>query len=430
LTKRQHGHAAPVPTDRRFERPHRPAGLRAANHAGWVLERLRPGSLSLDPGELVATACTRARRPDGAEVGLPDLDLTADGVTAYRPALDALAASLEDDARLTPAGRYFAREQILTSLGNRLAVRAAMAEAPDLTGEPLAPALVIVGLPRSGTTFLQHLLARDPAHRVLHHWEASRPAAPRSPAADRAAQRATDRSLRLLDYLAPDARALHPVDTREPTECVTLFSNSFASLELATMHQLPSYLDWCLDHDLRPAYEEYALQLQVLQWHERRPRWLLKCPAHLFWSDQLLEVLPDAHVVQIHRDPLEVLGSFCSLSAVLCAIGSDEVDLDAIGARWAPAWAEGLDRMAVARGPWPEGRVADVDYARLLADPLAVVEQLYGAFGFDLTDLARARMSLFLSSHVQHAAGVHRYSLDQFGLDPTLEASRFATYRA
>ena len=413
---------APAAAERRFERPHRPAGLRAANHAGWVLQRVRPATLSLDPDELVATARQRT--------GLDDLDLTRPERGTYVEPLGALAGALDGEARLTPAGRYFAREQMITSLSNRLALTAVLSDDPDIARQELAPALVIVGLPRSGTTFLQHLLARDPAHRVLHHWEASRPAAPRSPAADETAQRATDRSLRLLDYLAPDARVLHPVDTREATECVTLFSNSLASLELATMHQIPSYLRWCLGNELQAAYAEYALQLRVLQSRERRARWLLKCPAHLFWVDRLLEVLPGAIVVQIHRDPLEVLGSFCSLSAVLSGIGSDEVDPTAIGAAWAPTWAEGLARMADARARWPQSQFVDVDYAGLLADPLATVERVYERCDAELTDLARVRMAQFLSSHVQHAGGVHRYSLDQFGLDPDQEATRFATFRA
>ncbi|HVN52193.1 MAG TPA: sulfotransferase [Acidimicrobiales bacterium] len=393
-----------------------------------MLRRVRAGALSLDPDELVATARARTRLDD---LDLPSYRRPPSSTTASFPEpLAVLTRSLEQEADLTPAGRYFAREQIISSLSNRLALAEVLAREPGIASSELAPAIVIVGLPRSGTTLLQHLMARDPAHRVLHHWEAARPAAPRGPAADLAAQRATARSLRLLDYLAPDARVLHPVDALEPTECVTLFSNSFASLELATMHQVPSYLRWCLDHDLADAYREYGVQLRVLQSRERRPRWLLKCPAHLFWVDQLLEVLPDATVVQIHRDPLEVLGSFCSLSAVLCGIGSDRVDLQAIGERWAPAWAEGLARMDRTRAQWPQARFVDVDYRRLLADPLATVAGVYDRCGLALTDLARVRMGQFLATHVQHAGGVHRYSLEQFGLDADQERARFATFRA
>jgi hypothetical protein len=264
---------------------------------------------------------------------------------------------------------------------------------------------------------------------VLRQWEALRPAAPRGPDLDVAARRATDRSFRLLDYLAPDARALHPVDTLEPTECVTLFSNSFASLELATFNQVPSYLSWCLQSDFADAYREYAFQLRVLESHERRSRWLLKSPAHLFWLDQLLAVLPQAKVVQIHRDPLEVLGSFCSLSAVLSGIGSDDVDLRALGERWAPAWAEGLDRTERARRLGPTDRFIDVEYADLVGNPMGEVQRIYEQFGFELDQAARTSMEGFLSENRQHAQGVHRYTLAQFGLDPDREADRFAPFR-
>jgi hypothetical protein len=407
--------------ERRFERPYRPVGLRMANYGGLALQHLRPGSLSLDRDRLVETARQRSDLVDAELSFIPGVN--------YVEALDSFLTSLDVEAALTPTGRYFAREQVITSLSNRLALGQALANDPGLADRDLSPAIVIVGLPRSGTTLLQHLLARDPAHRVLRQWEALRPAAPRGPDLDVAAQRATDRSFRLLDYLAPDARALHPVDTVEPTECVTLFSNSFASLELATFNQVPSYLSWCLGSDLADAYREYAFQLRVLESHERRSRWLLKSPAHLFWLDQLLAVLPQAKVIQIHRDPLEVLGSFCSLSAVLSGIGSDDVDLRALGERWAPAWAEGLDRAERARQRGPTDRYIDVEYADLVGNPMGEVQRIYEQFGFELDENARTPMARFLAENRQHAQGVHRYTLAQFGLDPDREADRFARFR-
>jgi len=409
-------------SERRFDRPHRPLGLRAANHAGWVLHRVRHETLGLEPEQLVEAA--RRQR------GLTDLDVLAERPDSHVEALAALTGSLEQEADLTPVGRYFARGQIVGSLINRLELASLRQERPEIAQLELAPPLVIVGLPRSGTTFLQHLLARDPDHRVLQHWEAARPAAPRGPADEEAAMRATDRSLRLLDYLAPDARVLHPVDTREPTECVTLFSNSLASLELATMHQVPSYLAWCLGGDLSGAYDEYALQLRVLQAAQRRPRWLLKSPAHLFWLDQLQRVLPEPRLIQIHRDPLEVLGSFCSLAAVLSGISSNRVDVEALGRRWAPTWALGLERARIARRAWSPQRAVDVEYTSLVADPMGEVQRIYDHFGLELGPQARRSMEAFLGSHPQHAGGVHRYSLEQFGLDSREEAVRFATDRA
>lgn len=405
-----------------FGRPHRPLLVRVANHVGRAVEPLVPRAAQLDSDNLIETA--RRRR------GLERYDLPGVPGSRHLLALEALVSALSDEAVLTPAGRYFSRGQLISSLVNRLELAAALEQDPTLRGLPLSPALVIVGLPRSGTTLLQHLLARDPEHRFVRHWEAARPCTPRGAEGERSARRAMDRSLKLLDYLAPDARSLHPVGTSEPTECVTLFSNSFASLELATMHQIPSYLDWCLTNDLAFAYDEYAQQLRVLQRNETRSRWLLKSPAHLFWLDQLGRVLPGARVIRVHRDPLEVLGSFCSLAAVLSGISSDRIECAAIGARWAPAWATALSRAAEARREWPDDRWVDIAYTDLVADPLAEVRRIYAHFGLELRDATEASMASYLAAQPRSSTGAHRYTLAQFGLDPDREAERFAAHRA
>ena len=250
---------------------------------------------------------------------------------------------------------------------------------------------MIIGLPRTGTTLLQHLLAQDPAHRVLRNWEATSPAPPPRPGDDDDPRiAASERGMKLLDYLAPDARALHPVAPTLPTECVTLFSNSCASLELATINYIPSYLRFCLETDMAPHYDYFRRQLLTLQWHDPRERWLLKSPAHLFWVGELLDALPGARVVQTHRDPLDVLASFCSLSAVLCGIGSDHVDQRALGELWAPVWAEGLERTRAVRAARPDDQFLDVDYPDLVGDPLGTVRRIYAGFDLELSPDRRA----------------------------------------
>jgi Sulfotransferase family len=192
---------------------------------------------------------------------------------------------------------------------------------------------------------------------------------------------------------------------------------------------VPSYLSWCLQSDLTDAYREYAFQLRVLESHERQSRWLLKSPAHLFWLDHLLTVLPQAKVIQIHRDPLAVLGSFCSLSAVLSGIGSDDIDLHALGALWAPAWAEGLERAERTRQERSQECFVDVEYTELVGNPLAEIRRIYELLGLELDEGTTSRMTDYLAASGQHVRGVHRYSLAQFGLDPDREAHRFARYR-
>jgi len=58
-----------------------------------------------------------------------------------------------------------------------------------------------------------------------------------------------------------------------------------------------------------------------------------------------------------------------------------------------------------------------VTYARLTTDPVGVVREIYERFDFPYTQIFERRMRAWLTAHPQHAHGVHRYSLAQFGLD-------------
>jgi hypothetical protein len=408
-----------------FRRPHRPVGVRVANLAGTLVTKAssvrRVGPLDLDEGSLLAAAARTARATDFGDE------------TLWRPALRALLASLESESRLTPVGRWCARGQLLGCLVNRLRMERDWARDPSKLERPVRRPLVVLGLPRSGTTLLQNLLAQDLANRSLLQWEASTPSPPPQSASydtDPRIARATS-TMRVLDYLAPSARALHPVGPRLPTECVTLFANSFASLELAAINWTPGYLAWCLSADMRPHYAYYRRQLQLLQSGHRAERWALKSPAHLFWLDVLLETFPDAAVVQLHRDPVEVIGSYCSLVSTLVGVGSDQVDVAAIGATWSRAWADGLDRATRARtAATVDTRVYDVHYRDLVADPVSTVRRLYARFDLPYSPEFDAAMRAFLAANPQHKGGVHRYSLEQFGLDHAAETARYATYRA
>ena len=69
---------------------------------------------------------------------------------------------------------------VVRHLANRLMVEAEVQARPDVAARPVGPALVVTGLPRTGTTLLHNLLALDPASRTLRLLEALRPVPPRS----------------------------------------------------------------------------------------------------------------------------------------------------------------------------------------------------------------------------------------------------------
>ena len=80
------------------------------------------------------------------------------GHPSYREALQRFVASAVDEAQLTPMGSAALEGAVRASLRNRLRVTGWHAQDPDLARTPVEAPIFIVGLSRTGTTALSHLL--------------------------------------------------------------------------------------------------------------------------------------------------------------------------------------------------------------------------------------------------------------------------------
>lgn len=116
--------------------------------------------------------------PDGlmAEAVSRTGGLTAFGDGPYRDALDVMCASLIDEAALSARGAAMMREKLVGQLVNRLVVEDYFRRHPEIADIAIDDPLVIVGLPRTGTTLLQRLLAVDPRFHSAAWWETRYPA--------------------------------------------------------------------------------------------------------------------------------------------------------------------------------------------------------------------------------------------------------------
>jgi hypothetical protein len=70
----------------------------------------------------------------------------------------------------------------------------------------------------------------------------------------------------------------------------------------------------------------------------------------------------------------------------------------------------------------------DVQYQELVRDPMSMVRRIYQHFDLELTSEATTAMQRFLAENPKNKAGVHRYSLEDFGLNPEEERRRFQDY--
>jgi hypothetical protein len=405
-------------TSHDYARPFRPRPIAIANRVGRALSLVGLGAGRLTVDGLVADA----RKKSG---------LTRFDDEGFREPLGKLVEAIEREAELTPLGRAITKIRIVGVLCNRLRAQALFEKHPEILHEKITAPIFIAGLQRTGTTMLHRLLAADPGMRSLASWEALNPA----PVTRRPWQLRDPRigtavlAERGLRYLAPDFFAIHPVEAEAPEEEVILLDYSFLStVAEATLH-VPSFSAWLETQDQTPAYAYMKKLLQLLQWQNRRQRWILKTPHHLEWLDTLLAVFPDARIICTHRDPLKTLASFCSMIAHGRGVFTDAVDANEIGAHWARKTQRQITRAMATRDRVGNAQFVDVSYYDLMADPMREVARIYSLVGRELTPAIRETIERARRENPQNKHGKHSYRLADFGLSRDAVDAGYAAYR-
>ena len=403
----------------------RPFPVRLANTVGAGLQRLGLDPIPLDPGRLMRRA---QRRSDLSDFGDPNSSCAwmADD---FLGGLEQLCQSAREDGHLNFVGTYALYRQALQALETRLQMVELRKKQPQLFEQtPLQP-LLVVGMPRSGTTYLHRLLSLDPALRPLPFWQVAHPIAP--PGKDWR-RKQTQKDLRWIKRMAPELDAKHYLHADEPEECLFLLNPTFKSLAFWVSSPVYSYLEWLKQQDCSAAYQFYRDQLLVLQAEgikqgDSRPL-VLKSPVHTGYLPEILTAVPDARIVCTHRDSIAVQGSANSLFRTLYSLVSDRVDIAKMAQANFDMLGLAADRALAARSQIPADAVVDIDYQDLLDRPVQCVERIYAHHNMPLSDEFRSALEAYVDSRPQHHFGVHRYSLSDFGLDEDEVRRRFNSY--
>lgn len=341
------------------------------------------------------------------------------GSDPWRPGFERLVEAVEREVRSDPAAVERIEALVVERLVQRLRIEAWYADHGDEARDPIEGPLVIVGLPRTATTAIHHLLAVDEGFRHLRSWELADPVPPPDAATEHADPR------RPTGVRQDDVR--HIVSVDGPAEDWPIHALAFDHAELTL--PVPSYSVWWRDRDHGALMPYHERVLRLLQSHRPPRRWLLKMPAYLFLLAEVAEQHPDVTFVWTHRDPVVVVGSTCSTVA------------DARRRRtptWAPGptfgteqlehWADGMQRALDARAAVGEHRFVDVAQRDLEADPVGVAERVYERAGVRLDGPVADGMAAWAGRNRRGSRGEHRYSLEEYGLDATEVAAAFEPY--
>lgn len=360
------------------------------------------------------------------ETGLDDF-----GPRDYIERLDLLLGAYVEVPRLSPGGRVNLHMQMLQLLKNRLLLTDLLRREPGIAELDLAPPLVIAGLPRTGTTHLQQLLAATGVFRTLPYWESLEPfptAAEQGVVPDPRRERC-EGSMGVMHMLLPHLVLMHEMDTPDHVhEEIGLLANDFSSMYFETLADIPQWRGYYLAHDQAPHYQYLRLQLKALQHLRGGERWLLKSPQHLEQLPVLAEVFPDAPVILTHRDPARVVTSMATMIAYTDRIFLDAPDPGATGRRWADRIETMLASLMRDRDVLGPERSMDLPLESFLADQTGTLERVFALAGIELTDSARTGAREYLDSHAKGHLGTVDYRPEAVGLSTDDLRARFADY--
>ena len=353
------------------------------------------------------------------------------GGDGWREGLDVLVRSVEQEARLHDAGKAGFAGQVVMLLTRRLELESWYARHPEIDEQEIVAPLMVLGLPRTGSTALHCLLGEDPAVRVIRNWEGMSPCPPPELATQdhdpriAAMQVVMDRRAQMT----PRMQQMVPSSATSPVEDQLLMGYDFKSQIFQASFRVPSYVEW-FNHraDLVPTFHYVKRVLKLLQWRCPPTRWRLKNPTYSLCIDALDTVFPDARYVMTHRDVASVIPSVADLYFEMGKIHTDTPDKHWMGAVMADSCELGMRRMMAFRDRGHEARFFDIHFAPFQKDPFPRMAELYAWLGEDFTPEAEARMRAWRARTPRDKHGAHEYDPADFALDTAALRQQFQFY--
>jgi hypothetical protein len=350
---------------------------------------------------------------------------------SFREGLEILVPDFRRSPLVTPAGHDKFDALYVSLLANRLRTDDYIRRHPEVLDETIDRPVVVLGMPRTGTTLVTNLLGADPARRSLLKWEIYDSVPPPTTETLRSDPRFLARAkaqAEAAEKYKYHAKA-HYEEADSPSEDIFVMAHDMRTIFNESMATMPAYSEWLANVDMTPAYDYWIRALKMLQ--SNAPGvWNLKMPSHAWYIRNLLKAVPNARIVWTHRDPYKTVGSLCSLISKSHLGYADRPDTAGIAAHYPQQLAAHVEAMMGAVDDGFGDQIYDLHYADVMADPMGEIRKLYSWLGDEMTPEAEAGMDAWLKRNPQGKFGRHEYSLGKFGL--TVEGLKplFAHYES
>jgi len=352
---------------------------------------------------------------------------------SFRIGLGELVAALND---MQPHAQFLAiaRARIFGILTTHLHLVDDENRHPEVLAEKIEKPLIVIGLPRTGTTITYDLLALNPTARTPRDWEFANP----WPAPEIATWTTDPRIAQLnaiFDHLlkgAPKLADIQHIEATNASECNFAFTHHFASTQFTAEWGVPRYEQWLLSAPPAGRYASHKRLLQQLQWKGPRGRWTLKSPEHLFDLDGLMSAYPDASLVWTHRDPVQAFSSLSSMLLQFRLAMNVDPDPLAAGRSVFETWSRAVEKGMASRerNPLVERAIIDIPHQHVIRDKVEVIRRIHERFQLPFTPEYEARLRGDAAASVSGRLGKHVHRPEDFGIHAAEVRERLPRYYA
>ncbi len=354
--------------------------------------------MTLDAAELLASATAQTGLSDYGDPTLPQ---------RFTMAVDHLNALGMDDAGVAAAAEVC--RWLLTSRLEFLEDRNRFPIADEVVAAPM----FVTGEPRSGTTLMHALMSVDPDARALRFWEVMYPSPPPGLADEDDARRArADDDWREINAKMPKWLHSHPYNDMLGDglpEDERTWAFDFRVMTPTAWWRVPMQsLVGGLATDAPAQYRLHKAMLQQLQYNRPRKYWALK-GFHGFRLTEMFAAYPDATLVWLHRDPVQVAASRTMMMADIAEGMFGPVDLHALAKMHLELTRAGIAN-TMSNPMVDDPRILHVRYSDFVADQVATVRRYYEFSGRELTPPAESAMRSYLADNRGDRHGAFRYS--------------------
>lgn len=360
-------------------------------------------------------------------------ELSDFGPDDFRERLAVQLDEMNADPERTGLGRMLMFGDCVRYASNRLRIRDLLKQHPEILDISIEKPVIVIGLPRSGTTNLVNLLASDSRFRSMPLWESYQPVPdPREAIpADGVDPRWTrcQGMWEAMQVGAPFVAAMHPMNPDHVHEELELMTPDFTSYNLEWVARAPKWRDYYVAHDQTESYAYMKTVLQIMQWYRPRERWVLKSPQHLEQIGPLMTTFPDASIVVTHRDPVAVVQSTITMVTYGARTAYKTPNPEWYRDYWIERIGMLLDASMRDRHLLPADRTTDVYFHEYMADEAGTLQRIYDMAGIDFTEAAKAEVAAYQDAHPRGKEGRVVYDLrGDFNITPEEVRARFSDY--